>query len=60
MPKALTIVGMVVAGLLVFLFGLDLAVGIPFGGASKSMDIAFLLAGGILGYMSWNAFRDQA
>ena len=31
MPKALCIVGMVVAGLLAILFGLDLAIGIPFG-----------------------------
>ena len=59
MPKALCIVGMVVAGLLVFLFGLDLAAGIPFGKPSMVMSIGLLICGAILGYLSWMTFREQ-
>jgi hypothetical protein len=59
MPKALAISGMVVAGLLLFMFGLDLALQVPFGHASVSMDIAFLVCAGILGYMSWSTYREQ-
>lgn len=58
MAKAMTVAGMVVAGLFVLLFGMDLAVRIPFQRASAIMDIGFLISGLILGYCSWNAFRD--
>jgi hypothetical protein len=58
MAKAMSIAGMVVAGLIVALFGLDLLVGTPFGGQSLLTDIAFVICGGILGYLGWNAFRD--
>ncbi len=60
MPKALTISGMVVAVLLLFLFGLDLALQIPFSRASKAMDIVFLLCAAVLGYMSWTTYREQS
>jgi hypothetical protein len=60
MPKALTISGMVVAVLLFFVFGLDLALRIPFDKASVSMDIVFLLCAALLGYMSWSTYREQA
>lgn len=59
MPKALTISGLAVAGLLILIFGLDLAIGMPLGGLSKMMDGLFMLAAGILGYMSWTSFREQ-
>ncbi len=58
MAKAMTIGGMVVAGLLVVVFGLDLILGVPFDGASIPMDAGFLVSGLILGYMSWDAFRS--
>jgi len=58
MPKALTITGMAVAGLLILLFGLDLALKFPFGRISLWMDVGFLVSAAILGYLSWNAFRD--
>ncbi len=58
MPKALTISGFVVAGLLLLLFGLDLAIQWPFQKANSTMDICFLICAVILGYMSWNALRD--
>lgn len=60
MPKALCIVGMVVAGLLLILFGLDLALNLPFGGRSMLMNIGFLICAAILGYLSWATFREQA
>lgn len=58
MPKALTILGFVVAALLFLVFGLDLALGILNG--SKAMDIGFVLSAGILGYLSWNTWRGLA
>lgn len=59
MPKVFCIVGMVVAGLLAFLFALDAALGFPFGRASLLMDIAFLLCAAGLGFLSWSTFREQ-
>lgn len=58
MPKALTIAGMVVAGLVLLVFALDLALGLPFGGATMVMDILFVVAALILGYMSWSTYRE--
>ncbi|TWT77849.1 hypothetical protein Pla123a_16470 [Posidoniimonas polymericola] len=58
MAKAMTMIGMVVAGLLAVMFALDLAVGVPFAAASAPMDIGMLLCSLILGYLSFNAFRD--
>jgi hypothetical protein len=60
MPKGLAISGMAIAGLLVLMFGLDLAIGVPFGRASFAMDVMMLVCGGVLGYMSWNTFREVA
>jgi hypothetical protein len=64
MPKALSMSGMVVAILMVLLFLGDLlaslaGIGFPFGGASKTMDICMAVAAGILGYMSWSAYREE-
>lgn len=58
MSKALTIVGMVVAGLVGLVFLLDLAVSFPFDRASILMDLGALLASALLGYLSWDALRD--
>jgi hypothetical protein len=60
MPRVLTIAGMVVAGLLVLMFGLDLAVRVPFGRASMAMDVAILICAAALGYMSWTTYRELA
>lgn len=60
MPKALTIFGMTVAALVVLLFGFDLALGLPFGKASLTMDIIFLICAFMLAYMSWSTYREQA
>ena len=59
MSKAMTIVGMVVAALLVVLFGVDLFAGIPFGTEGKMMNIGALVAGAILGYISFSTFQEQ-
>jgi hypothetical protein len=59
MPKALTIIGMIVSCLVIILFGADLAIGFPFQKASMLMDGIFLTCAGMLGYMSWDSFREQ-
>lgn len=58
MSKALTIVGMVVAGLVGLTFAVDLALEIPFDRASTTMDVGAIIASAILGYLSWDAFRE--
>lgn len=59
MPKALTILGMIVAILLLIVFALDLAIGIPFSKASRTMDVAFVICALLLGYLSWATLREQ-
>lgn len=59
MPKALCITGTVIAALLLALFGFDLALGFPLGGASTMMDIGMLVAAVMLGYGSWHTLREQ-
>ncbi len=60
MPKALCIAGMVIAALLLLIFGLDLAVGLPpFNKANLVMDVGFVVASGILGFLSFMTFREQ-
>jgi hypothetical protein len=60
MAKAMSIAGMIVAGLVGLMFAVDPILGFPFGGASLLMDIGFVVSAGILAYLSWNAFRDNA
>jgi hypothetical protein len=59
MPKVLSIFGMAISAVLLLIFGMDLAMGFPFDGQSSVMDIGFLICAGALGYLSWNAFREQ-
>ena len=59
MPKALCMVGTVVAGLLLLVFGLDLALTIPFGRVSLTMDIGVVLCSLGLGYISWTTLKEQ-
>jgi hypothetical protein len=59
MPKALCVTGIVVAGLLLLVFGLDLAVKLPFQRVSPLMDIAMLICSLALGYAGWATFREQ-
>jgi len=51
-----------VAGLMLLLFGLDLATGVPFGGSTLGsgmtiVDIIGILMSALLLYMSWDALR---
>ena len=59
MAKAMSIAGMVVAGLIALVFTADLAVGVPFGRVATTTDAGFLVSAIILAYLSWNAFRDS-
>lgn len=66
MPKALCLTGLVVAGLVFLLFFSDLLFGLIgysnlaiFGLVSLWMDIWFLVASLGLGFLAWNAFREQ-
>lgn len=47
-----------VAGLLVLLFVLDLALSFPFGKVSRSADILGVLACSVVIYLAWDASRD--
>lgn len=59
MPKALAILGMAIAVLLLVMFGLDALLGIPFGqSAGLVTDVGFLVCALILAYMSWNSLRE--
>ena len=60
MPKALSIFALAVSVLLLLLFGLDLAVGFPFGGANTVIDIGFVVFSALLGYLSWSTMREVA
>ena len=59
MAKALCIAGMVVAVLLLLIFGVDIAVNFPFNAPSWWMDALPILCALILGYLSWATFREQ-
>ncbi|MBX3424217.1 MAG: hypothetical protein KF688_00935 [Pirellulales bacterium] len=58
MSKALTIAGLVVAGLVALVFTLDLLISIPFQGASTLMDVGAIIGAAMLGYASFEAFRE--
>lgn len=58
MPKALSISGIVVAILLLLVFGLNVAIGFPFQ-KSTMMDYGALVAAALLAYISWTTFREQ-
>lgn len=59
MPKALCITGMVVAILVLILFVVDLAIGVPFKRASTTLDVVFMISAMILAYMSWSTLKEQ-
>jgi hypothetical protein len=59
MPKALCISGVVVAVLLLLLFGIDLAAGFPFARVSILMDVGVVISAAILGTVGWMTFRQQ-
>jgi hypothetical protein len=58
MLKALSILALAVSVLLLLVFGLDLALGLPFYGANITMDIGFVVFSAVLGYLSWTTLRE--
>jgi hypothetical protein len=58
MAKAMSIAGMVIGGLVALMFGLDLALKIPFGRLAAGAEVGLFLCGAILAYLGWNAFRE--
>lgn len=65
MPKALSLISLVMAVVVVLFFLADAVMGIlgmdksaPMGGANLVMDFAFILAGGLLIFMSWATWRE--
>lgn len=66
MPKALCLIGLVIASLVFLIFLMDLVLGLsglknmaPFHAASTLMDIIFMLASGGVTYVAWMTFREQ-
>ncbi len=66
MPKALCLIGMVMAILVLIIFLIDLGFGLaglidfaPFRFASITMDIIFVISAAALTYISWVTFREQ-
>lgn len=60
MPKSLAIAGLVVSGLIVVLFVADLAAAFPFARTSWLLDLAFIVSGLIVGYLSWSIMDQGA
>lgn len=63
MPRFLCLLGLVVAGLVLLLFLADLALSFTGSGGifsypSMLMDIAFIVASAILGYLAWSALKE--
>ncbi len=65
MPRVFCLAGLVVAGLVVLLFLMDLIFGLigltylaPFKLANVTMDIVFLICAGILAFLSWSSLRE--
>lgn len=63
MPRLLCLLGLVVAGLVLLLFLADLALSFTSSGGifsypSLMMDIAFIVASAILGYLAWSALKE--
>lgn len=65
MPKALSLISLVLAVVIVVLFLTDAVMGLlgmeqsaPLRAASLLMDFMFVVAGGVLIFMSWSTFRE--
>jgi hypothetical protein len=65
MPKALCLVGLVLAILVCLIFLLDLILALagsdlaPFQGASMVVDVLFILSTLGLAWVAWSTFREQ-
>lgn len=59
MPKYLTYFGLASAGLIAFIFALDLALSWPFKRASVAMDVVFIVCALLLAFLSWTTLKEQ-
>ena len=59
MIKNLIFGSMGAAGLVALLSILDLSVKFPFAGYSLTLDILLLVASAIVGYLSWETYREN-
>jgi hypothetical protein len=59
MIKNMIFGSMGVAGLVAALAILDLSLQIPFAGYSLTLDILLLIASAIIGYLSWETYREN-
>jgi hypothetical protein len=59
MIKKMIFASMGVAGLVASLSLLDLLVKIPFAGYSLAVDMTYLISSAIVGYLSWEAYREN-
>ena len=59
-PKKMVVGSLVVAGLVALAAICDLVLGVPFSGSehTRTMDILFIIAAAIVGYLGWDAYRD--
>jgi hypothetical protein len=46
------------SGVVLVLFLLDVILGFPFGGISKTVDVLAIIACAMVAYVSWDALRD--
>ncbi len=58
MEKWLCLATMGISGLLLLLFVLDFAIGFPFGGLGKFVDIVAALSCGVVLYLGWDAYQE--
>ena len=58
MSKVLCYSGIATAVMLMILFSLDLALGVPFKKADVLMDIVFLISATGLGFVSWLTLKE--
>ena len=59
MIKNMIFASMGIAGLVAVLSILDLSLHIPFAGYSLTLDILLLVASAIIGYLSWETYREN-
>ena len=58
MSKVLCYSGIATAAMLLILFSLDLALGVPFKKADTLLDIIFMVSSTGLGFISWLTLRE--
>jgi hypothetical protein len=58
--KKMVVAAMICAGVVALAAIADLAIGIPFAGRGQTMlfDIVMLVCAAIVGYLSWDAYKD--